>query len=256
MSSHATTYRKAHELAAALKNEAALIAFEQAFAEDSTNYKAVFGIGLMHQRLGEHKAATEKFSKVISMQPRIADAYYSRALSLQDLGQYSQALLDLDAALELQPDFADAVYARGISLKHLKRYDEAIAAYSKVLSEHSSYLSASHGRATVRYALGDYPGAIADFSDCLAGGMDSYDVRLLRGLAFHHIDRHADAIDDLSRAISFCPGVGSTYIRRWQVYKELGDEERAAQDFEFGTKLLKEKSGSEGGPDLVSAAGG
>jgi tetratricopeptide (TPR) repeat protein len=98
----------------------------------------------------------------------------------------------------------------------------------------------------VRHATGDYVGAIADFSDCLAGGMDSYDVRLLRGLAFHRIGRHTEAIDDLSRAISLCPDVGSTYIRRWQVYKEMGDDKSAAQDFEVGNKLLKMNSEQTG----------
>jgi tetratricopeptide (TPR) repeat protein len=239
MTERPTTYQKAQELAAALKNEAALVAFEQAFKEEPSNYKAVFGAGLMLQRLGDPKGAMETFSKVIAMQPRIAEAHYSRALSLQDLGRHSEALSDLDVALQLQPEFIDATYARGVSLKRLERDEEALAAYSKVLSLEASYPAASHGRATVRHARGDYVGAVADFSDCLAGGMDSYDVRLLRGLAFHRIGRHREAIDDLSRAISLRPDIGSTYIRRWQIYKEIGDETRAAQDLEVGNKLLK-----------------
>src|SRR5439155_7493719 len=110
-------------------------------------------------------------------------------------------------------------YARGVSLKHLDRYQEAVGAFTFVLSRAGRYPAASHGRATVRYALGDYGGAILDFSDCIDGGIDSYDVRLLRGLAYQQVGRHKEALADLSLAISLQPCLGSTYIRRWQVYK-------------------------------------
>jgi tetratricopeptide (TPR) repeat protein len=242
-----TAYQKGQELAAALKNEAALIAFEEAFKKEPSDYKAAFGIGLMLQRLGQHSEAIAAFAQVIRMQPRIAEAYYSRALSLQDLGRHTEALNDLDAALEMRADYVDAAYARGISLKKLERLEEASDAYSAVLSLAGRYPPASHGRATIRYAMADYAAAIEDFSTCIADGLDSYDVRLLRGLAFHCVGRHLEAIEDLSRAISFRPEVGSTYIRRWQVYKELGDEANATQDFQVGTKLLDKKSEQGGG---------
>ncbi|HYG36876.1 MAG TPA: hypothetical protein VEC99_18935 [Clostridia bacterium] len=40
MTTRVTSYQKGQELAAALKNEAALIAFEKAFKEEPSNYKA------------------------------------------------------------------------------------------------------------------------------------------------------------------------------------------------------------------------
>lgn len=238
MSLSNTAYQKAQELAAASKNEAALIAFEEAFKQEPTNFKAVFGVGLMLQRLGQHADAVLAFSQVITMEPHIADAYFSRALSFQRLDRYSQALTDLDQALELKPEDVEAAYARGVSLKHLERYDEAMQAFSVVLSKAGRHVGAFHGRATIKYAYGDYVGAIADFSKCLTDGLDSYDIRLLRGLAFHRVGRHSEAIADLSYAISLQPETGSTYIRRWQVYKEMGDETNAAKDFEVGTKLI------------------
>jgi len=242
MSVRATAYEKGQELAAALKNEAALIAFEQAFKEEPDNYKAAFGMGLMLQRLGQHSEAVGVFSQVLRTQPRIAEAYYSRALSLQDLGRHAEALNDLDTALALRPDYWDAVYARGVSLKKLERFQEASDAYSEVLSLVGRYPPASYGRATIRYAMADYAAAIDDFTTCIADGMDSYDVRLLRGLAFHRVGRHSEAIEDLSRAIAFRPTDGSTYLRRWQVYKELGDEVRAEEDYRVSKRLLDMKN--------------
>lgn len=245
MSVRTSSYEKGQELAAAGKDEAALIAFEEACKEEPKNFKAVFGVGLMLQRLGQHTDALAAFARLLEMHPRLPEAYYSRALSLQGLSRYEDALNDLNIALDLRTDYLDATYARGVCLKKLNRYEEALVAYSRILA-HKPYPPASHGRATVRYALGDYAGAIADFSDYLAAGNDSYDVRLLRGLAFHRIGRHAEAVDDLTCAITYCPDVGSTYIRRWQVFKDLGDDKRAQEDFAVGSKLLdkrEEKSG-------------
>jgi tetratricopeptide (TPR) repeat protein len=238
MTAPGETYRKAQELAAASKNEAALIAFQEAYREEPSNFKTIFGAGLMHQRLREHPDAIAAFSKVIEMQPRIADAYYSRALSLQDLGQHSEALVDLDFALELKPQDADTLYAQGVSLRKLKRQEEAFEAYSAAIRIADGYPEASDGRGKIRYAKGDYAGAIADFSDCLAGGLDSYDVRLLRGLSHYYLNRHKEAIEDLSAAVALRPNEGGAYLRRGQVYSALGDKVNAAKDFKIGSQLI------------------
>jgi tetratricopeptide (TPR) repeat protein len=255
MTERATAYQKGQELAAAQKDEAALIAFEEALRQEPRNYKAAFGRGLMLQRLGNHPEAVVAFSEVLRMQPRIAKAHYSRALSLQDLGQHAEALNDIDTALALHTDYVDAVYARGVSLKKLERFEEASDAYSEVLAKAGRYPPASHGRATIRYAMADYTGAIEDFTVCIQQGMDTYDVRLLRGLAFHRTERPTQAIEDLSRAISFRPQVGSTYLRRWHVCKQLGDEVRAAEDFQVGTKLLEKESEPSGSADRSQRVG-
>jgi len=155
------------------------------------------------------------------------------------MGQYSTALTDLDRAIELQPEDPESMYARGVSLKHLERYGEATDAFSAVISKAGRHAAAFHGRATIKYKMGDYHGAIADFSDCLTDGLDSYGMRLLRGLAFYYVGRHSEAIADLSIAISLQPEIGSTYLRRWQIYKEMGDDANAAKDFEIGNKLLE-----------------
>lgn len=237
MSTSNIAYRKAQELAAALKNEAALLAFEEAAKEEPTNFKPLFGVGLMLQRLDRNPEAITALSRVIEMEPRIAEAYYSRALSFQRLEQYSRALTDLDRALELQPEDTETIYARGVSLRHLDRYEEASDTFSTVLSKVGRHPAASHGRATIRYAMGDYAGAIVDFSACLAGGIDSYGVRLLRGVAFFYVGRHSEAVADLSHAISLEPETVSAYFRRSQVYRAMGDDVNAAKDFERGARL-------------------
>jgi tetratricopeptide (TPR) repeat protein len=232
------SYDLAQELAAAHKTEAALLAFEAAAREKPDDFKPVFGGGLMQQRLGDHADAVAAFSRVLDLAPRLAEAHYSRALSLRELGRAEEALRDLEAALALKPDYIDARCALGTTLKRLERFDEAIAAFTSVIAASGVHPAASHGRATLRHRAGDFAGAIEDIDVCLAHGMDNYDLRLLRGLAAHYLGRHTEALDDLTRAIAFQPQTGSTYVRRWQVYRALGDEARAGEDFRRANELM------------------
>lgn len=195
----------------------------------------------MLQRLGRHEEAISSFTHVIWMRPDIAEAYYSRASSRNKLDYSDQALIDAEHALKLNPDYTDAMYVRGVSLKNLKRYEEALEAFTTVISRTGKYPPASHGRATIRHMKGDYHGAIADFSECLAAGLDRYDIRLLRGLAYFRVGKFHESIEDLTVAIEMRPEKGSTYIRRWQVYKQMGDELNAAKDMDTGKRLLRTK---------------
>ena len=241
MSAENSAYRSAQELAADSKNEAALSAYREALTKNWGDFRAAFGEGLMLQRLGRHEEAISSFTHVIWMRPDIAEAYYSRAGSRRDLKNFDQALHDTEHALRLNPNYTDAIYLRGVCLKGLERYEEALEAFTTVLSRAGKYPPASHGRATIRRASGDHHGAIADFSDCLAAGLDGYDIRLLRGLSYFYIGKFHESIEDLTLAIKMSPEDGSIYINRWQVYKALGDDVNAAKDMEIGNRLLRSK---------------
>ncbi len=231
-------YRKAQALAAESKDGAALLAFEEAFRQDPTHFKAIFGAGLMCHRLGEYEQARFAFSTLLELHPELPDAYYSRALSLERLGKYAEAIVDLNIGLKLNPDCVDMLYARGICLKHLERFPEALEMYSQVLAK-GAHAGASHGRATIRSATGNYNGATQDFTDCIKGGVDDAGVRLLRGIAYFQLGLHEDAVSDLSKAIEMDPQGASAYFRRSQVYRAMGEEERAAQDFATGCALIE-----------------
>lgn len=241
MNSESSAYRRAQELAADSKYEAALSAYREALAKNWGHFRAALGEGLMLQRLGRHEEAISCFTHVIWMRPNIAEAYYSRASSRNSLKNFDHALLDAERALQLNPNYTDAMYVRGVSLKGLERYREALEVFTTVISRAGKYPPASHGRATIRQRNGDFHGAIADFSDCLNAGLDRYDIRLLRGLAYFRIGKFHEAIEDLTLAIKSRPEEGSTYIRRSQVHTALGDEINAAKDMETGKRLLKSK---------------
>jgi tetratricopeptide (TPR) repeat protein len=237
-----TPYQKGVELSQACKPDAALVAFETARAENPCDYRTHFGVGWALQKLERHEEAINAFTAAIELKNDVSGVLYSRALSNLILRRGDEALHDLDRALELSPDDIEAMYARGNSLKALERYDEAIAAYSKVIAANDRHFGAHDGRAKLRHRAGDFMGATADFTRCLELGHDTYDVRLLRGLAYQYSDQHTNAIDDLTIAISMEPDVGSTYLRRWSSYIKLGDHENAEKDFVVGTKLLHNKS--------------
>lgn len=238
-----TPYRQGWQLADGGKNEAALMAFEEAVRQDPKNFKAIFGIGVILQRLKRHEEAIAAFSGVLEIQPKVPQAHYSRAHSHRELGRFEEALTDLDIALDMNPGYIDALYARGINLKSLERDDEAADAYEVVLAKSGKYPPASHGRGTIRHRMGDYEGAIADFTAAIEGGIDGYDIRLLRGLAYYRLERLAEAEADFTAAISFRPLEGTLYMHRFLVFKKLGKNELAEEDRKRGRELLDKKEG-------------
>ena len=89
--------------------------------------------------------------------------------------------------------------------------------------------------------MGTWRRAIEDFDAFIASQTDHYGALLLRGLAYHQLGANESAIADLSKAIELRPQDGATYIRRWQVYKAMGETAKAEADFATGRSLMENK---------------
>jgi tetratricopeptide (TPR) repeat protein len=72
---------------------------------------------------GNQQRAIAAFSKAISLQPDLAEAYHGRGLARQDAGENDLAIADFTKAIDLRPDFTEALNARGLT--HLLKCDYA-----------------------------------------------------------------------------------------------------------------------------------
>ncbi len=136
------------------------------------------------------------------------------------------------------PDFTDAFYGRAVALKKLGQMEAALDDLNHVLTSDPSYSEARHTRATIHYFLGDWQRAIDDF-DAFLVSQDHFGAYLLRGLAHHQLGKNESAIADLSSAIALRPEDGTTYLRRWQVYKAMGETAKAEGDWAKGRSLME-----------------
>ena len=66
-------------------------------------------------------------SKVIKLQPRNPAAYNDRGVAFQGMRTYASSIADFDQAISLNPRLAMAYFNRGISRKFLGDFDRVIS---------------------------------------------------------------------------------------------------------------------------------
>ena len=100
--------------------------------EDVTNHKIenqtamYYFKGIAHSIKGEHDQAIPYYNKAIGINPRFANAYFSRGVALAEgKGQYDEAISDYNKAIEINPRFAKAILLRGFAYYAKAEYDKA-----------------------------------------------------------------------------------------------------------------------------------
>ena len=94
--------------------------------------------GAAYHSIGEYDEAMLDYTKALSLDPKMTDAYYNRAkiiLSRKDIQNpdIKKAIADLEKALELDEKFADALYAMAAAYKKLENYHKTLEYIERLL---------------------------------------------------------------------------------------------------------------------------
>jgi tetratricopeptide (TPR) repeat protein len=89
------------------------------------NYALLTLLGEVESRLGKHADAIAAFRRVVSGQPRSAEAHVNLAIALADAGKSEEALTETSTAISLSPNLASAHLNRARLLADLHRTEEA-----------------------------------------------------------------------------------------------------------------------------------
>lgn len=114
--------------------------------------------GACYHSLGEYDEAMLDYSKAISLDENMTDAYYNRArisLSRKDIDNpdIKKAISDLEKALELDPKFQDALYAMAAAYKKLGDYHKTLEYLEKLLQVEPQHI---YGKALKKLILQKY----------------------------------------------------------------------------------------------------
>lgn len=150
-------------------------------------------------------------------------------------GQYTQAILFFDQAISYFPDYAEAYQQRGRAMMALFKPKEALTdfvRYSELRPQDAiGYLDL--GRAHL--GLEDFPAALKDGDRAIQIAPDMAAGYQLRGIGLRRAGKLAEALADFNRAVSLLPEMAN-YYERGATYQELGQHERAIEDF---TEVIK-----------------
>ncbi len=190
-----------------------------------------------------------------SEQPPLASAreYYNRANRHSMNHEYEAQLEDLNKAIELDPTMAEAYMERGnLYASNLPKerggYEKAISDYTRCLEIKPNDSSSRWNRANYYKSLGQPDKAIADWTIYIEGDTDfshqgEGKTKAIAGAYFwrgdvYQYSKHdySKAISDYTAALQLDPNTEWAHRERGKCYEQLGETEKAQQDFAIEPK--------------------
>jgi tetratricopeptide (TPR) repeat protein len=198
--------------------------------------------------------ALNDYTKAIELNPNCYNAYYARAMFHQQL-DYSSVICDEQAlnaipdytkVIELAPDENYAYYNRAQCYQFLKEYNKAIADYSKCLELDDKYHCIYNDRGYCYEELKEYDKAIADYSKAIEMDYPISFPYFRRANCYHNLKKYDEALADYSKGFKLGRGITlRDFFNGGELYKELGDYERAFKCFDYGIKSCKDSKDKE-----------
>ncbi|WP_197439856.1 tetratricopeptide repeat protein [Calycomorphotria hydatis] len=181
---------------------------------------------------GKNKEAKEDYDVLIEANPKNFMAYHRRASCHTMLKDTDSALADYAKAIELSPKSDGPFNNRGNLYIDLGEFDKAIDDLKHAIELNPRAPLPHHNLGRAYAAKGDHETAIPNFTDAL----NLYDrferSRLQRAKSYVQLKKYDEAIADYNTLIERFPQTDYLYQERSEVWKALGDEEKAAADLE------------------------
>ena len=204
--------------------------------------EAYVGRGFVFSEMKHYGDAVEDFSAAIELMPKESMIFVGRGLAYyyQDLDD--QALADFNQALKLKPDNADALFHRGRLEAYHKRYQEAVADLSGAINLNANNAWGYFERAKSYVGLEQEDKALADYQKALEL-VPLYDrVYDSRGNLHLYKHRLAEALEDFTHAIQLDPEEADYFKHRSATYEEMGELNKALADLTAAYALTEENS--------------
>ncbi len=161
-------------------------------------------LGACHYMLGDYEAAIAAYEQGVTVDPSDMALYFHRALARMALGDWAAAQEDLERVLLLEPGDGPAHYALGRLYVQTDRFEQAVVEFTAAL-EAEDYLWFYAG--------------------------EDENATLERARAYMEWGRPEEALRDLDDMLAEQPDWYLPRFYRGQVYRQLGQIERAAEDF-------------------------
>ncbi len=166
---------------AALADYAAALTLTPSVEEQAHIYQMR---GLIHTDKGDERQAIADFTRLVTLKPDFADAYWFRAVSYENLNDYASALADYDRLAQLRPDdwtgWSQVCWGHGYLNSGLL---DGLRACDLALQLNPGDANTLDGRGFVNFRLGRFAVAVGDYDAALRQNPRIPSSLYLRGLA-------------------------------------------------------------------------
>lgn len=224
-------YEGISSLLAAGRPEAALEAFERAWAEDPDSFRtALLRAGLLVS-LGRTGEAEESLRAALAIEPGNSDALFTGALIAGLEGDEEKERELLEEVLEAEPEHGRALAALGELHLRDKEYEKAEEAFSRSIAAEPDNIVARAGYGNLLLRQKKFEESVEQLDEAVQMFPEYPFAWADLGKAKSGLGRNAEAIEDLGRAIELDPGHYWHYIDRGTLYLYDGELKAAEADF-------------------------
>ena len=187
--------------------------------------------------LEQYEEAVKSYTEAIQLQANNSMFYNSRGCSYDNLGEYNKAISDYNVAIAIGPLNAVFYYNRGHSYDKLEEYDKAISDYTRAIELSPNNATAYNNRGSIYIVLGRTDEAISDFYKAIELNSKFANPYKHLGNIYKEQSDYTRSIEFLSKAIELNLEYKDAYLLRAEVYRLLGETEKAEADEEMAKKL-------------------
>lgn len=200
--------------------------------------------GQRYRNLNQFKKAIHSYSNAIRMQQNNATFYNDRGRAYLNWGNfdksnshYDNAIADFNMAIKLNPEYAYAYNSRGFAYGELEEYNKAIADFDKAIELRPEWANLYSNRGYVYIKLEEYDKAAADFDKAIELDPEFANSYKHYGVLCRKTNDLEKAITLLTKAIERNPDYKEAYKERIEVYRLMGETEKAQADEAVLAKL-------------------
>jgi tetratricopeptide (TPR) repeat protein len=174
--------------------------------------------------------AVKDYSTAIDKNPKLADAYLSRAWVYNDTKKYAEAIADCESALKLKPNTLNAYRERGYAHMELANVPGAVSDFTEGLRLEPGNRTLLNYRGKAYLMQKEYDKALDDFSEAMEPAEKSAGLFNNRGEAYLGLGKYNLALKDLNQAIVINPNYADAYAKRAEVYLGQKKYDKALSD--------------------------
>lgn len=195
------------------------------------NAAAAFEEGQSAQQRGELNLAVKLYSKAITADSSLFQAYYQRATALIALGRESEAEADLKRVLELDQTFARAHRALGQILLDRGMTEEAKRELNRTIELDPTLPGVRTFYASALIKSGQPQAALEHLQIAIARGEDVALCQALLGIAQERLGKEPEAFAAFSRAVEIDPANATAREGRARAFEKRGEFAKAIEDY-------------------------
>ena len=196
--------------------------YRRIISADPRQADALHLLGLVHHARGEQEAALAAVDRAIGVRADVGAFYVSRGAVLMALRQPQDAAHAARRALALDPSNAEACNMLGNALMGLHEVDGAVAFYRQAIRFRPDYVEALNNLGSALRALDRPPDAEAALRKALRLRPAYASALANLGLVLQDRQRWAEALDCLDRAVAAQPSHATAHANRALLLLLLG----------------------------------